>query len=196
MIVRSVTFVTLLLVTNVSLEWLLIIPNIPSEPSRYRVAVWRELRRMGAVPVASGAWTVPDMPAFADGLASARAAAERGGGTVAVYAATPKHEADIAALADAFVAARRDEWLEFLADAKKFDAEIEREISKEKFTFGELEEEEQSLDRLRRWHRDLLKRNALPLPESSLAEVALGKNTASLEMFAQLVYAANLPANE
>lgn len=182
--------------TNVPIDWLLILPNVPSEPSRHRVAVWRELRRMGAVPVASGAWTVPDLPAFADGLAAARDAAERGGGTVVVYAATPKNDADDSVLADAFTDVRRDEWLELLSDADKFDAEIAREIQKEKFTFAELEEEEQSLERLRRWQRDLLKRNALPLPEADQAHAALERSAAALERFAQLVYAANLPASE
>ena len=37
--------------------------------------------------------------------------------------------------------------------------EIDREISQRKFTLAELEEEEQSLDRLRRWHRTIKTRD-------------------------------------
>lgn len=44
---------------------------------------------------------------------------------------------------------------EFLADSGKFDAEIDKEIRTRKFTMAELEEEEQSLKRLRRWNREL-----------------------------------------
>jgi hypothetical protein len=30
--------------------------------------VWRELRRIGALPLGEGAWVVPVVPAFADGV--------------------------------------------------------------------------------------------------------------------------------
>lgn len=176
------------------LSWFLIIPDVPSEPSRHRVAVWRELRRIGAVPVSSGTWTAPDLPAFADGIEAVRAAAEKGGGSIAVFSAVPHGDGDTTSLADAFTAVRRDEWRELIADAGKFDAEIDREIAKEKFTFGELEEEEQSLDRLRRWHRDLRKRSAIALPEADDAAQALETSAANLQRFAELVYAANLSA--
>jgi hypothetical protein len=45
--------------------------------------------------------------------------------------------------------------VEFLGDYGKFDAEIDKELAPLKLTTAELEKEEQSLDRLRRWHRDL-----------------------------------------
>ena len=173
--------------------WLLVIPRVPAEPSRHRVAVWRELRRVGAVPAASGAWTVPDLPAFTDALAVVRSLAEGGGGSVAVLAATSYGDDDIAVLRDAFLAARVDEWNEFLADCAKFDAEIDREVAKQKFTFGELEEEEQSLERLRRWHRDLLRRNISELDEAVEAARALEAATAKLAAYSEQVFAANLP---
>ena len=174
-------------------EWLLILPKIPSEPSRHRVAVWRELRRAGAVPAASGAWTMPDVPAFTDRLAAIRELTERGAGSLSVFRAGGYGADDTEGLREAFAAARRDEWVEFVADCGKFDAEIEREIAKEKFTFGELEEEEQSLDRLRRWHRDLQKRDALALPEAVEATGHLERCTEHLARYAELVFAANLP---
>jgi hypothetical protein len=99
-------------------------------------------------------------------------------------------------LADAFAAVRRDEWTEFIADCGKFDAEIGREIAKQKFTFAELEEEEQSLDRLRRWHRELAKRNAVALSEADAAAAALAVSTDALAGYAELVYAANLTATK
>jgi hypothetical protein len=32
-------------------RWLVLAVRVPAEPSRHRVAVWRELRRTGAVPL-------------------------------------------------------------------------------------------------------------------------------------------------
>jgi len=54
-------------------RWLVLVVRVPAEPSRHRVAVWRELRRVGAVSLGQGAWIVPDAPVFADGVARARA---------------------------------------------------------------------------------------------------------------------------
>lgn len=78
--------------------------------------------------------------------------------------------------------------MEFQADCGKFEAEIAKEIAKSKFTFGELEEEEQSLDRLRRWYRDLKKRDVLELPEAIAAESRLQGCAVILENYAEQVY--------
>lgn len=178
---------------DTSIGWLVIIPRMPAEPSRHRVAVWRELRRAGAVPAASGAWTVPDLPAFTEALPVVRSLAEGGGGSVSVLSATSHGDDDVAVLRDAFLAARVDEWNEFLADCAKFDAEIDREVAKEKFTFGELEEEEQSLERLRRWHRDLLRRNISELERAAEAGRSLAAVSEKLAAYSERVFAANLP---
>lgn len=178
------------------LGWLLVIPKVPAEPSRHRVAVWRELRKIGAVPAASGAWTIPDLPVFADALPAVRTLAKKGGGTLAVLTATGKSEEDVAVLVEAFAAVRRDEWTEFVADCGKFSDEIDREIAKEKFTFGELEQEEQSLERLRRWHRDLQHRDALGLQEAKGATETLNFVTEKLAGYSERVFAANLPRED
>ncbi len=70
----------------------------------------------------------------------------------------PRDAASGMMLPELFESARRDEWVEFVTDCGKFLDEIDREIAKQKFTFGELEEEEQSLERLQRWVAELDKR--------------------------------------
>ncbi len=162
--------------------------QLPSEPSRHRVAVWRELRKAGAVPVSPGTWALPASPAFQPALDRAGELCRNGGGTFAVIDASPRDEASARLIFDAFAAARVDEWVEFMADCGKFEAEIDREIAKSKFTFGELEEEEQSLDRLRRWYRDLKKRDVLALPEASAAEERLLNCERVLDGYAEQVY--------
>jgi hypothetical protein len=152
--------------------------------------VWRELRKGGAVPVSPGAWAIPGAPAFEASLQRAEELTRAGGGTFAIIDASPRSEAGHALIRDAFVAARRDEWAEFQADCGKYEEEIAREIAKQKFTFGELEEEEQSLDRLRRWFRDLKKRDILALPEAHSAEKRLRHCEEILTDYAELVYGA------
>jgi hypothetical protein len=111
-----------------------------------------------------------------------------GGGTIAVIDAAPRDEASAAMIRKAFAAARVDEWAEFMADCRKFEQEIAREIGKQKFTFGELEEEEQSLERLRRWYRDMKKRDVLELPEADAADRGLRGCAEILDGYAEQVY--------
>lgn len=186
---ENVTAVTIPAVTP-NIHWTLILPQIPSEPSRHRVAVWRQLRKAGAVPISSGVWALPGGPAFQADLDRAGELCRKGGGTFAVIDATPRDHASAAMIRDAFTAVRVDEWAEFTADCGKFEAEIAKEILRQKFTFAELEEKEHSLERLRRWFRDLKKRDVLELPEAKAADARLRGCVAVLDEYAERVYQA------
>lgn len=170
-------------------SWVLILFQVPSEPSRYRVAVWRQLRRTGAVPMSPGVWVLPAGPAFEPDLDQVAELCREAGGTFALIDAAPRNEPSAALIANAYKSVRLDEWSEFVADCGKFEQEIAREIQKRKFTFAELEEEEQSLTRLRRWYRDLKKRDALGLSEAKAADERLRACTAVLDDYAERVYA-------
>ncbi|WP_433786788.1 Chromate resistance protein ChrB [Actinomycetospora sp. CA-101289] len=172
-------------------EWLLAVVQVPAQPSRHRVAVWRELRRAGAVPVSQGTWALPATDTFRRALERAAELAADGQGSVAVFGVEPQDEAARALVEDSFRAARVDEWREFVADCGKFTDEIAREIAKQKYTFAELEEEEQSLDRLRRWYRDLKKRDILALPDARAAATTLHECEQALDHYAEQVYAAH-----
>lgn len=171
-------------------QWTLAVVQVPPAPSRHRVAVWRELRKAGAVPVAQGTWALPAAPLFTAALERASALAAEGGGSVAVFGVEPRDDVARALVVEAYAAAREDEWREFTADCGKFRDEVAREVAKQKFTFAELDEEEQSLDRLRRWSREIRRRDVLGTPSSADAAEALRGCEAVLEDFADRVYAA------
>lgn len=164
--------------------------RVPAEPSRHRVAVWRELRRVGALPLGQGAWVVPDAPVFAAGVTRAIELAARGGGEVLTLDATGRAETDAARLEALFTAERAEEWAEFLAECAKFDAEIDKEIRTGKFTMAELEEEEQSLERLRRWYRDIKARDIFGAPAATEAEERLKQCAERLADYTEQVFTA------
>jgi len=170
--------------------WLVLVLRVPVEPSRHRVAVWRELRKIGAVPLGQGAWAAPDVPAFAAGISRAGELAARGDGRLVVLQAAGRSEPDAAWLEDTFTGLREEEWVEFLADCGKFDAEIDKELARQKLTMAELEEEEQSLDRLRRWHRDLTARDVFGAPSAAEAGQQLKHCQERLAEFTDLVFQA------
>jgi hypothetical protein len=79
---------------------------------------------------------------------------------------------------------------EFLDECGKYLAEIDKEIAKDKLTLAELDEEEQSLERLRRWHRELRLRDVLGAPSAGGADQRLKACEAKLEHYTQRVFQA------
>ena len=170
-------------------EWVIAVVRVPSEPSRHRVAVWRELRRGGAFPLGAGTWVLPATPLTAETLGRLRDLIGRTpDGELLLLDAHGRDEMSEERLQKQYTAAREEEWLEFINDCAKFLAELKREVTKRKFTLAELEEEEQSLERLRRWHRELALRDSFGAPSASEAAIALKVSTERLGNYAEQVY--------
>ena len=171
-------------------RWLIMLVKLPAEPSRHRVAVWRELRKVGALSLGQGTWAVPGVPAFTAGIERATGLVERASGEIIFLHAAGASAADGARFEAMFTAARQDDWAEFLSDCGKYEAELDKEIRIRKFTLAELEEEEQSLERLRRWHREVKGRDVFGAPNADEAATRLRQCTLRLEDYAERVYAA------
>lgn len=186
---ENVTAATFHDVTTREMQWLVLVIKLPAEPSRHRVAVWRELRKAGAITLGQGTWAVPDVSAFTDGVRRVLQLADTAGGQAMTLTATGREPRDAAHFQQLFTAARSADWTEFLADCAKFEAEIAKEIRIAKFTLAELEEEEQSLERLRRWHRDLSARDVFTAPEAGQAAERLKDCERLCEDYAERVFA-------
>lgn len=171
------------------LAWRPLTYRLPTEPSRHRVAVWRELRRAGAVALQQATWAILTGEGFDQALDQAVALVERADGVAFVFDVTPT-EATRSALEAAYTAAREEEWAEFVAECDKFDAEIAKEVAKEKFTLAEFDEEEQNLERLRRWHRQIRARDLFVAASAEAAERRLKGCTEALEDYAERVFRA------
>jgi hypothetical protein len=142
------------------------------------VAVWRELRGIGALSLGHGVWAVPATAGFTEGLNRAVELAEAGEGQVVLLDATRSDEADSARLENQFTALREAQWTEFVAECVKFEAELERETGQGKFTLAELDEAEQSLERLRRrWYRELMFRDLSAPPRRARRRGAVWRSS-------------------
>jgi hypothetical protein len=176
--------------SETTLSWTVLAVRLPREPSRHRVAVWRELRRIGALALGQGVWAAPATPAFEEGLRRTVALSERGQGEVLLLRAQGVDSEQADRLQRLFTDCREAEWLEFLGECAKYEAELAEEVRREKFTLAELDEEEQSLERLRRWYRELKLRDVFGAPSAATAEQRLRESQARLEDFAERVYGA------
>jgi hypothetical protein len=152
------------------------------------VAVWRELRKAGAVSLQQATWALPARREFQEALAKAVSLVEQAGGEALMFDAAGRDDATAARLEALFTEAREAEWTEFLAECGRFEEEIHKEIRTEKFTSAELDEEEQSLERLRRWFREIRSRDVLMAPSQGNAELRLKECVEALEGFAERVY--------
>lgn len=172
------------------MKWLMLCYSVPSDTSRNRVAVWRELRRIGAVSPQQALWALPDHAGSRHALENAARLVEEVGGEALLVRAEALNEVSEKRLEELYIAAREEEYTEFLAECDKFRAEIDSEIRKRKFTAAELDEEEQNFDRLVRWHRDLTRKTFFPVEPSALAEKRLKECELALAGFADLVFEA------
>ena len=171
------------------MSWRILTYRLEAEGSRHRVGIWRELRKAGAVSLQNGTWAIPPGADFDAAVGRAASLIERAEGQTLIFEVTPT-EASEAALERLHVREREEEWGEFVADCAKYDTEIASEIAKEKFTLAELDEEEQSLDRLRRWYREIRSRDVFGAPSQELAERRLKECAEVLDHFANQVYEA------
>ncbi len=170
-----------------SMRWRLLTYRLEAEASRHRVGIWRELRKVGALSLQNATWAVPAGHGFDEALERAVGLIERANSKALLFEVAPS-EASAAILEELFSAEREAEWVEFVSECAKFDAEIASEVAKEKFTLAELDEEEQNLDRLRRWYREIRSRDIFGAPSAPLAERRLKECVEVLEEFANQVY--------
>jgi len=169
-------------------RWVVVIPRLPSDPSRYRVAVWRELRRAGAVQVGQGTWALPASNATTEEIGKLEALTAPSGGELLVLVAHTWAQDRVDRLQVLYDDARRAEWVEFGSECGKAVAELRREIETQKFTLAELDEEEQNVDRLRRWHRELTMRDRFGAVDREEMQARLDECSTELACFTELVY--------
>ncbi|MFC9504777.1 Chromate resistance protein ChrB [Streptomyces sp. NPDC057002] len=106
------------------------------------------------------------------------------------FRASGRSAEDVVCFEALFTAARSVDWTEFLAGCGKFEEVVAKEIRIGKFTLAELEEGEQGLERLRRWHRDVTVREVFGAPEGGEAAKGLEWCVGACEGCSEQVFAA------
>jgi hypothetical protein len=167
---------------------LLLTYRLPADRSSARVAVWREVRRSGALQLQKSIVAFPDTDEFQTALTRVRTVVAEVGGSVFAVRAEPLERADEVRLIDAWNAARADEYTELASECDKLVAEIDKEFAKQKFTLAELDEEEAELEKLRSWHARIRARNVHRSDGSGEAEAALGRAEEAVARFTAAVF--------
>lgn len=170
-------------------NWLLLAYRVPSEPSRLRATVWRRLKALGAIYLQNSVAALPEDVGAERALRTLRAEIGQLGGTAQLLRASPL--AGGAGLLAAYNAARDDEYEEIVDRCRDFLAEIDKESAASHFTYGELEENDEDLAKLRGWFDKVASRDRLGAAGREDAVKALAECARALDGFAEAVYAAD-----
>lgn len=165
--------------------------KVPPEPAAKRIALWRRLKGMGAVYLQNGVCLLPQTAEHMRQLKMLENdATEMGGETVLLVTTSLDQKQEDKVIAR-FKADRDDQYREFLGKCDAFEAEIAKEIAQQKYTYAELEEEDNDLKKLQSW---LEKIRSLDFYKASLSASAvehLQRCEALLADYAQRVFSVN-----
>jgi hypothetical protein len=170
--------------------WLLLLAQLPSKPSSARVALWRRLRAIGATTMVNGAWVLPETASHTAFFDRLRDTILQQGGTGFVLKIPDSPAKVDETIVLRFRADRSREYDEFAERCSAFLDEVGKETGVGKYTFAELEEGEQDLDKLARWLKKIQARDFFPDERRQQSAAMMARCRGALDEFSQAVYIA------
>ena len=170
------------------LEWLQLVYKVPSEPSRKRTYIWRQLRGLGAVYLQDACCVLPRTADAEQALVGVATKVREFGGEAWLSVLGPAEPEWYERLVALFNQSRDEEYEEFFDTLERFEHEIAQESRKGKFTFAALEEIEDEYERLARWLARVRSRDPFGAPGGRDSDAALAHARGKLETFAEHVH--------
>lgn len=100
-------------------RWLILIYQLPREPSRHRVAVWRKLKALGALYLQDGAATLPEDAVTREQLEWLQLRVREAGGEATLWEALPNTVAEGRSLVEEFRASREAAYRDLIEAAER-----------------------------------------------------------------------------
>lgn len=169
-------------------EWLLFTAQLPATPSSLRVSVWRKLKEIGAVNMQNGVWVLPRNELTERYMERLLGYIRSNDASCQIFAAHHLETSGQEEILSHFNEDRNQEYQEFLEQSSVFVAEIEKETASNKFTFAELEENEQNLKRLKNWLQKIQSRDHFAASMRREAQTSLLHCVEKLHDYARRVY--------
>lgn len=169
--------------------WIVFVYRVPAEPSSTRVAVWRDLKRIGALYLQQCVCVVPDRPDLRAALTAVRDKIRRLGGSVNLFDVPQMDAEDAAALVAGFRDLAAQQYAEIVEECEtKFVKEIEFEHFRQNYTFAEAEEIEQDLEKIRRWYERVRVRDWFEASGRAEVDAWIDRCSALLDQFYEVVH--------
>ena len=169
------------------MKWLFFSYSLPAEPSKARVYVWRQLRKLGAVNYQS-VWVIPHSAERLNELKKLIEDIEKYQGASLLTTGNILVKDQEERITKAFIDSRNEEYQEIIDKCEAFFKEIEYEIGRQNFIFAEVEENEEELAKLKQWLKKVEKRDVIkpPLRRTAIDKVKMCEKI--FEDFARRVY--------
>ncbi|RCG33013.1 hypothetical protein DQ384_00745 [Sphaerisporangium album] len=165
-------------------RWLLLIYRVPSQSSKARVAVWRDLKRLGALYLQQAVCVLPDRDDLRAALERVCERIAELEGSSHFFVLDNVDDREQERIVDGFRANSAKEYEEIVEECEtKFFKEIEFERFRENYTFEEAEEIRQDLEKLRRWLRKVEGRDWIGVPSRDKARERVAECERLLEEF-------------
>ncbi len=168
--------------------WLLLTYKVPPEPAKKRIALWRKIKGLGAVYLQNGVCFLPKTDEHVRRLKMIENEIAEMEGDAVLLETIGLDFAQEEKLIKRFNTDRNEAYQEFLERCAAFDAEIARESAAGKFTYAELEENEEDLKKLRTWLEKIRKLDFHGASFGEEAEKQFTRCEVLLDAYAQKVF--------
>jgi hypothetical protein len=172
-------------------SWLLLTYKVPPDPSTRRIALWRKLKAMGAVYVQNSVCLLPKTEDHLRRLKVIENEIEEMGGDALLLETVSLDKTEHGKVVARFRTDRDEAYKEFIDKCADFEAEIARETKAKHFTYAELEENDEDLEKLKGWFAKIRKLDFHSAPLSTQADARLTHCVALLESYAKHVFEAH-----
>lgn len=133
------------------MNWRTLIYQIPREPQKNRVAVWRKLKSIGALNAFQSVWILPETKEALEEFKKLEEQINNCGGQSISCITLIEDEVKNEKLIEQFNKEREEDYNEVLEKCYDFEAEMDRETKRQNFTFAEFEENEHEVEKLNIW---------------------------------------------
>jgi DNA-binding transcriptional regulator PaaX len=171
-------------------SWLLLTYKVPAEPAKRRIALWRKLKALGAVYLQSGVCLLPKVDAHVRRLKVMQNEISAMDGDAVLLETAGLDRAQEEKVIARFSAERNEAYQELIGRCADFEAEIAKERGVGKFTYAEVEENEEDLTKLRAWLDKIVRLDFYGASLRSEAEERLARCAALLDDYAREVFEA------
>src|SRR5579872_3794299 len=166
-------------------DWMLLIYSVPSQPSRKRAYVWRELKRLGAIYLRDGVALLPRRADLEERLRAVADRIEEYEGAADLLLSPSFAPGRDSGLIERFQEERLAEYRELHHACVRFLRDVLEEVDADVFSFPDVDNLESELGRLRRWHGQIEERDYFGAPGSDRARDILEKCEQAFERFAE-----------
>ena len=120
-------------------RWVLLVYQLPREPSRHRVAVWRKLKDLGALYIQDGVVTLPEDAVTREQLEWLQLRVREAGGEATLWEARPGTVAEEDELVETFRSSREEAYRTIIAEVERLRRKVQMGVEGLLEPLGKLE---------------------------------------------------------